>query len=299
MRKLFPLLIVFALLCAPLAAQDDYSQVQIETVPVADGIHMLVGAGGNIGVASGEDGIFLIDDQFAPLTEKIFAAVKDIDDGEVRFVLNTHWHFDHTGGNENMGKAGVLIVAHEKVRELMSVDQFLEAFQREIPAAPKAALPVVTFNDTITFHLNGEEIHAFHVEPAHTNGDSIVHFRNANVVHMGDTFFNGFYPFIDVQNGGGVVGMIAASDRVLAIVDEDTKIIPGHGPLASKKDLQAFRDMLQGVHDAIAPHVKAGKSLEEVQAADPLKAFNEVWGKGFLNAEVFTAIVYNGLKKNS
>ena len=295
MRKLSTLLIL-VLLCAPLAAQD-YSQVQIETVPVADGIHMLMGAGGNIGVASGEDGIFLIDDQFAPLTEKILAAVKNINDGEVRFVLNTHWHFDHTGGNENLGNAGVLIVAHENVRELMSVDQFLEAFQREIPAAPKAALPVVTFNDTVTFHLNGEEIHAFHVDPAHTNGDSIVHFRNANVVHMGDTYFNGIYPFIDVQNGGGIVGMIAASDRVLAMIDDETKIIPGHGPLSNKAELQAFRDMLQAAHDAIAPHVKAGKSLEEVQAADPLKALNDPWGKGFLNPETFTTIVYASLKK--
>ena len=152
----------------------------------------------------GPDGVFLIDDQYAPLTDKIKAAIATVSDKPVRFVLNTHWHGDHTGGNENLGQAGALIVAHDNVRVRMSVEQFREAFGQKVPAAPKAALPVVTFNDTVTFHLNDQEIHAFHVAPAHTDGDTVIHFRTADVIHTGDVFFNGLYPFIDVGSGGGI-----------------------------------------------------------------------------------------------
>ena len=213
----------------PVKAQQDLENVQIKTIPVADSIYMLIGQGGNIGVSAGDDGIFLIDDQFAPLTGKIRAAVGKISKEPIRFLINTHWHFDHTGGNENLGKAGVVIVAHDNVRQQMSVDQFIELFNREIPASPSIALPVITFNDTTTFHLNGSTIHAFHVEFAHTDGDSVIHFREANVIHTGDVYFNGIYPFIDVDSGGSINGMIAAVNRILALCDDQTKIIPGHG----------------------------------------------------------------------
>ena len=288
--------VVITGLGVPAVAQDDFSQVEIKTMKVTDGIYMLEGAGGNIGVSAGEDGVFLIDDQFAPLTEKIRAAVGEISDGPIRFVLNTHWHFDHTGGNENLGKAGVLIVAHDNVRERMSTEQFLAAFNRVEPAAPQDALPVVTFNDTVTFHLNDEEIHAFHVPPAHTDGDSVVHFKTANVVHMGDLFFNGMYPFIDTSSGGGINGVVAAADRVLAMIGDDTKIIPGHGPLATKKDLAAYHEMLRGVRDAMAKLVAEDKSKEEVLAAKPTAPWDEKWGGGFMNPETFTGIVYDSLK---
>ena len=182
----------------------------------------------------GKSGTYLIDDQYAPLSDKILAAIKAITPDPVRFVVNTHWHGDHTGGNENMGKAGALLVAHENVRRRMSTEQFMAAMGRKIPPSPEEALPVVTFTDAMTFHWNGDEIRVYHVPPAHTDGDSIVHFVKADVVHMGDIFFNGGYPFIDTSSGGRVDGVIEAADRVLAGIGEKTRIIPGHGPLGSE-----------------------------------------------------------------
>jgi glyoxylase-like metal-dependent hydrolase (beta-lactamase superfamily II) len=279
-----------------LLAQQDMSDVEIETHLAGDGVWMLVGRGGNIGVSAGEDGIFLIDDQYAPLTEKIRAAVARINDRPIRFVLNTHWHGDHTGGNENLGQAGALIVAHENVRERMSVEQFMERFDRTVPASPEAALPVVTYTDAVTFHLNGDEIHAFHVAPAHTDGDSVVHFRKANVLHMGDVFFHGTYPFIDLGSGGSAPGVLDAVNRALELADGETKVIPGHGPLADKAALTAYRDMLQAVIGRVEALVAEGKSLEEVQAAKPSAAYDEAWGGGFIGSDVFVAAVYESVK---
>jgi glyoxylase-like metal-dependent hydrolase (beta-lactamase superfamily II) len=222
-----------------------------------------------------------------------------LSDKPVRFVLNTHWHGDHTGGNENLAKAGVLIVAHDRVRARLSTEQFMEAFNRKVPPLPREALPVITFNDSVTFHLNNEEIRIFHVPPAHTDGDSIVHFPGANVVHMGDTFFNGLYPFIDVSAGGSINGLIDAVEGVMKKIDEETKVIPGHGPLSNKKELSAFRDMLKGVRDKIAPMVDAGKSLQEVIETRPTAEFDEAWGKGFLKPEQFVGIVYESLRRRS
>ncbi|MCP4249053.1 MAG: MBL fold metallo-hydrolase, partial [bacterium] len=226
LRQLGSIIVAIAAGTAPAGAQD-LEDVEIETTKVAENLYMLVGAGGNIGLSVGPDGAFLIDDQFAPLTEKITAAIKAVTEAPIRFVVNTHWHFDHTGGNENLGKAGAVIVAHENVRRRMSTEQFIAAFDRRVPASPPGALPVITFADAVTFHLNGDELHVFHVAPAHTDGDSIVHFRKANVLHLGDTFFDGMYPFIDVSAGGSIAGMIEAVDRALKLCDDKTKIIPG------------------------------------------------------------------------
>lgn len=279
-------------------AQSAFDGVEIQATHVAGSVHMLTGAGGNLGVSAGDDGVFLIDDQFAPLTDKILAAVKKISDAPLRFVLNTHWHDDHTGGNENLGKAGVLIVAHDNVRTRMTQEQFLEIFDSRTPPSPAGALPVVTFTDAVTFHLNGEEIHAFHVDPAHTDGDSIVHFRKANAVHMGDVYFAGMYPFIDTSTGGSIDGVIAAVERVLPMLDDATRIIGGHGPLSNKAELVAYRDMLRGVRGAVAPLVEAGKSVEEVVAAKPTAPWDEKWSKEyrFAQPDVFTKIVYDSLK---
>jgi glyoxylase-like metal-dependent hydrolase (beta-lactamase superfamily II) len=283
---------------APVAAQQNFDNVKIEAIPVADGIFMLTGSGGNIGLSVGDDAAFVIDDQYAPLTEKIKAAIAEKTDQPVRFVINTHWHSDHTGGNEKMGQGGAIIVAHENVRKRMSSEQFLAAFDTHVPAAPAIALPVVTFADSVTFHWNGDDIHVFHVAPGHTDGDSIIHFQKANVIHMGDTLFNGFYPFIDVSSGGNIDGMIAAEERVLALADDKTKIIPGHGPLADKTQLRANHDMLVTARDRIHKLVAAGKSRDEVVAAHPTADLDEEWGDGFLKPDVWVGIVYDGMTKD-
>ncbi|PYO65159.1 MAG: MBL fold metallo-hydrolase [Gemmatimonadetes bacterium] len=294
MRRLPVSVVLVLAAAAPAAAQVSYDTVQIRTVKVAEGVYMLMGAGGNIGVSVGSDGVILIDDQFAPLSDKIKAAVAALG-GPIRFLLNTHWHFDHTGGNENFAKSGVVIVAHENVRRRMSVEQFISALNRREPPSPAAALPVVTFTDAITFYLNGDSINVFHVAPAHTDGDAVIWFRKANVMHMGDTFFNGRYPLIDLSSGGSVDGMVAAADRVLALVDANTRIIPGHGPLGDRPALQTYRAMLATVRDRIRQAVAAGQTLEQVQAAKPTAEFDAIWGKGSITPARFVEIVYTDL----
>ncbi len=296
-RSILTGIVIAGALCLPVSAQTDWSQVEIKTIAVAPGIYMLEGAGGNIGVSAGDDGVVLIDDQFAPLTDKIRDAVTKISDQPIRFLFNTHWHSDHTGGNENFGKADTLLVAHDNVRKRLKAGGVVDFFKSDNPPAPEAALPVVTFDQTVTFHLNGGEIHAFHVPPAHTDGDAVIHFRQDNVVHMGDLYFNGMYPFIDYSSGGSIDGMIAAADRVLTMIDDDTHIIPGHGPLSNRSELAAYVEMLRGVRAAIAPLVDAGMSLEEVIAAKPTAAFDETWAKGFIPADGFAKIVFHTLKK--
>jgi glyoxylase-like metal-dependent hydrolase (beta-lactamase superfamily II) len=285
------------LLPVPVLAQD-WDAVQIEAQEVAEGVYMLTGQGGNLGLSVGEDGVFLIDDQFAPLTDKILAAIRAITPEPVRFVFNTHWHGDHTGGNENLGEAGALLVAHENVRTRLSMDQVLERVGRPVteqPAAPEGAWPVVTFTEDVTFHLNGDDLHAFHVANAHTDGDAIVHFRRANVVHMGDTFFLGRFPFIDTATGGTIDGLIAAVGTALAVMDADTKIIPGHGPLAGREDLRSYRDGLKAMRDRVATLVAAGRSLEDVQAARPTADYAERWQQDEAAERSFTETLYRSL----
>ena len=277
-------------------AQDEWADVKIEVVPIKDSLYMLVGRGGNIGLSTGSDGSFLVDDQFAPLTERIEAAIRTVTDDGVRFLVNTHFHGDHTGGNENFGKSGTMIVAHENVRERMSVDQFREILrQDETPASPPDALPRITFTDAVTFHWNGEEIRIFHVHHAHTDGDSIIYFAKAGVFHMGDNFFNGMYPFIDIDFGGNVNGMIHAAARVLALSNSETKIIPGHGDLASADDLRAYRDMLIAVRDKVQTMINEGMTIEQVVAAKPTVSFDGPW-EGRI--ERFVRAVYYSLQKS-
>ncbi|HJS22339.1 MAG TPA: MBL fold metallo-hydrolase [Steroidobacteraceae bacterium] len=289
---------VAALFVMPAAmAQQDMSKVVIESQQLAEGLYMLTGAGGNIGASVGEDGIVIIDDQFQELTPRIQEALAKLSPKPVRFVINTHWHFDHVGGNENFAKAGAVILAHGNVRRRMSTTQFIKMFNREMQPSPSAALPVVTFDQDVTLHLNGEELYVFHVDNAHTDGDSLILFRKANVLHTGDTLFNGFYPFIDSDSGGSIDGMIASADKVLGIVNEQTKIIPGHGPLAAPKDLKAFRDMLASLRDKVAALIREGKTLEQAVAANPTKDLDPVWGKGFLKPEQVVQMVYTDLKR--
>ncbi len=277
------------------AASAQLEDVEIRTVPVAPGVHMLVGSGGNIGVSSGPDGVFLVDDQFAPLTEKIRAAVAAISKQPLRFVLNTHWHGDHTGGNENLAGQGAVIVAHDAVRRRMSSDQFIAAFERTVPASPTAALPVVTFGDDLTLHLNGDEIHALHVANAHTDGDAVVHFRRANAIHAGDVYFSGRYPFIDLSSGGSIDGLIAAVDRVLELADDATRIIPGHGELSNRRELASYRVMLAAARDRVRRALEAGKGAEELVESHPLADFETEWGGGFVSADDLVRTIYASL----
>ncbi len=278
-----------------LLANDHWDAVEIEPTSLSDTLYMLVGEGGNIGVSVGADGTFLIDDQYAPLSEKIIAAVKEMSGDMPTFLINTHWHGDHTGGNENFGTAGSIIVAHENVRAALESSKTIALFNLHKPPSPKAALPVITFQQGMTFHLNGDTVELVHVANAHTDGDTFVHFKKANVIHAGDTFFNGLYPFIDSSSGGSIDGMIAAADVILGLSNGDTKIIPGHGPLADKAALQAYRDMLATVRGTIQTMIDAGKTEAEIIAAQPTAAFDAEWGNGFLAPDLWVKVVYSSM----
>ncbi len=280
-------------LAAPVAAQD-VSNVEIKAQQLAPGVAVLFGAGGNIGVSYGEDGTVLVDDQFAPLTEKIQKAVADLGAQPVKFLINTHWHFDHSGGNENLGKAGAIIMAHDNVRIRLAAGATVAG--NVVPPAAKAALPIITYADGLKLHLNGEEVRVIHVDPAHTDGDSIIHWTKSNVIHMGDTFMLQIsFPFVDVGSGGNVRGFVAAADKVLAIADDQTKIIPGHGAMATKADLQNHRNMIATVIAKVEAGIKAGKTLDQIKASNPTDGFG-VNPKGFISADAFVETVYNQVK---
>jgi glyoxylase-like metal-dependent hydrolase (beta-lactamase superfamily II) len=281
---------------AALAQEQDFSKVKIETIPLAPNLYMLMGSGGNMVVSTGKDGAVLVDTEYAPLNAKIRAAIKAAGGGDVKFVVNTHWHGDHTGGNEPFGKAGALIVAQDNVRVRMSSEQFMAALNQRSPASPAAALPTVTFATRATFHWNGNTVNVVHVENAHTDGDSFVQFANLNVLHTGDTYMKDTYPFIDRSSNGTLDGFIASAEKVLARADANTKIVPGHGALANRDDFQRFHDMLVGARKNIKALIDQGKSEDDVVAAKPTAEFDDFWGKGFMTPEQFTRFSYQGLK---
>ena len=289
MRRIAAWMLACALGTAlPAAGQRDWSKVEVGTTKLAEGVYMLTGVGGNMGLAIGEDAVFLIDDQYAPLTEKVQAVIARLTPKPVRFVLNTHWHGDHTGGNENLGKAGAIVVAHENVRRRMSSEQFSDFTKSATPPSPRAALPIVTFSGgMVAFHLNGGELRAIHMPNAHTDGDTVVHFVGADVIHMGDIFWNGMYPFIDVSSGGSVEGTIAGCDRALALTGPNTKVIPGHGPLGTVAELRAYRDMLATVSGRVRSQLAAGRSVAEIAASDASAEFDAKWSTRFIPGKRF------------
>jgi glyoxylase-like metal-dependent hydrolase (beta-lactamase superfamily II) len=290
---LLPILSLWTLGSSAAAQPADPAKVEIKVQRLGPSVAMLIGEGGNIGVSFGDDGVFLIDDQLANLSAKVRAAVATLSPKPIRFVFNTHWHGDHTGGNEALAGQGAIIVAHDNVRRRLSTEQFNAFKQKMIPPAPGKALPMITFDDELSFFLNGDELRVLHVERAHTDGDAIVFFKKANVVHMGDTLFNiGGYPFIDVRSGGTIGGYVTAADRVLALVDDHTQIIPGHGPVADRKTLVIWRDMLAMLRDRIAKLKAAHKTLAEAKAAHPTVEFNAAFGKGFIEADEMVEFVY-------
>ena len=271
---------------------QNFDTVEIKSNKLTESIYMLEGSGGNIGALVGNDGIIIIDDQFAPLTEKIKAALSKISNKPVKFVINTHFHGDHAGGNENFGGQGAIIVAHDNVRKRLSVDYLFEALKQTQKAYPYEALPKVTFADSVTFHMNGETVHVFYAKNAHTDGDVIIHFKGSNIFHTGDVFVRYGFPFIDQGAGGSIDGMIKAIEYLISITNDQSKIIPGHGAMSTKKDLIDYKNMLVTVRSRVADGMKQGKTLQQIADSDPLKGYVAVFDKYF-----FVESIYKSLKK--
>jgi glyoxylase-like metal-dependent hydrolase (beta-lactamase superfamily II) len=286
---------ILVLACPALAQPAPEEAVRIE--PVAGNIHVLYGQGGNIGISAGDDGVFLIDDQYAPATPQILEALAKLRPEPPRLVVNTHWHGDHTGGNENLAGKGSVIVAHDRVRERMSTEHFNEFFQRKTPPSAAAALPVVTFSDNLSLHFNGDEMRAVHVANAHTDGDVFIHFRKANVIHTGDLVFSGLYPFVDLDSGGSVAGVIAGVDRMLELADDKTQIIPGHGKVTDRTGLVAYRKLLADTSTRMRELVQAGRTVEEVVAAVPFAESDATYAWSFITAERYVRMLYRDAER--
>jgi glyoxylase-like metal-dependent hydrolase (beta-lactamase superfamily II) len=273
------------------AQQQDFSKVEIKVHPAAGNVYMLEGAGGNIGVSAGNDGILIVDDQYAPLAEKIRATLKGINQGKLKFILNTHWHGDHTGGNATFGPEAP-IIAQENVRKRLSTAQHVMG--NDVPASPAEALPVITFAESVSVHFNGEEIRVIHYPHGHTDGDSVIFFTKSNVVHMGDDFFAGRFPFVDLESGGSVQGMTAGVEKVLAQIPADAKVIPGHGPLSDVNGLKAYHHMLVETAAIVQKQIKAKKTLAQIKTAG-LPAEWKEWGSGFIKTDDWIEAIYNSL----
>ena len=297
MKKTLLLFSVLLLCCCAYSAsaQTDWSKVEIKVIKVAGNVYMLQGAGGNIGVSVGPDGILIVDDQFAPLADKIRAALKTLGEGKLKFVLNTHYHGDHTGGNVSFGPEAP-IIAQTNVRKRLSEEQKSKFFNRTTPPSPKEALPVITFDQAVSVFFNGEEIKVIHFPHGHTDGDSVIFFTGSNVVHMGDDFFNGKFPVVDLEAGGDIEGLIKNLTDIIAKLPAGVKIIPGHGPLSDVDGLKEFRRMLVETSDIVRKRIAAGKTLAQIKA-DGLPAEWKSWDGGFINNDRWLETLYNSLTK--
>lgn len=288
--------LVAAVVASAALAQQQVPEIEFETIN--DHLFMVVGLGGNLALSIGDDATFIVDDQMQPIIPKLRAAIAELTPRPVDFVLNTHWHFDHSGGNEAFGEAGALIVAHDNVYERMSTKQVNSLFGSVREPSPKAALPVITFDHTTTLHLNGDTIRATHLPAAHTDGDVLVHFVESNVYHLGDTFFTSAFPFFDIDSGGSVDGLIRAVDTVLAQVDAEAVIIPGHGHITDRDGLREYRHMLVTIRDRVAKLIAEGADRDAVIAAKPTAEFDARWGQSeFMPAERWLPLVYESLSK--
>lgn len=291
--KLIAALIVVAIATIPALAQTDWSKIEIKSTKVSGNVYMLEGAGGNIGVSVGPDGILIVDDQYAPLADKIKAALKTLGEGKLKFVLNTHWHGDHTGSNAAFGPEAP-VIAHDNVRKRLATEQKNEFFKRTTPPSPREALPIITFGHSLTVHFNGEEIRVIHFPQGHTDGDSIIFFTNSNVVHMGDHFFAGRFPFVDLDSGGNVEGFTKNVADVITKLPVGVKIIPGHGPLSTPDDLKLFHRMLIETTDIVRKKMAAGKTLAEMKT-EGLPAEWTSWGTGFIKTDMWIEIIHRSL----
>lgn len=268
------------------------AEYKITVTSISKNIYMLSGIGGNIGVLTGEDGTFIIDDKFAPMTDTVLKSIISIGGDSPKFIINTHYHDDHTGGNENMGKKGSIIIAQYNVRKRLISGAYSETFKHKTPPYPTVALPLITYSNKLQFHINGETIDIIHTPSAHTDGDSFIHFKDSNVIHTGDLLFNGYYPNIDASAGGSMRGIIKAIDQIIAIADENSKIIPGHGPLADKKDLLVYRDMLSITYRKLLKLKNSGVSAEDAIKQKPLEQFDTEWSDGVFSTDRWIKIIY-------
>jgi len=273
--------------------QQDFSKVQVKATKVAGNVYMLQGSGGNIGVSVGADGILIVDDQFAPLADKIRAALKELGQGKLRFILNTHWHGDHTGGNVVFGPEAT-IIAHDNVRKRLSTEQKSEVFKSTTPASPKEALPVITFGQSLSVHFNGEEIRVIHYPQGHTDGDSVIFFTTSNVIHLGDDFFAGRFPFVDLESGGSIEGLTKNIGEIITQIPDGAKLIPGHGPLSTIDDLKSYHRMLQQTTDIVRQKMTAGKTLEQIKS-EGLPEEWKPWGTGFIKTDLWIETIYKSL----
>ena len=271
------------------------AEPQIVVQPLSAGLHVISGAGSNVAVWHGPDGTLLVDDGVGALAPPLLAAVEKIAPGPVRVVISTHWHPDHTGGNEHLAASGSVLVAHDNVRVRLSEPQSVAAYDLEVPAAPAGALPIATFDDALSLHMNGDHLAALHVEAAHTDGDLVLWWEDANVVHVGDIYYSGMYPLIDLGSGGSLAGVVAALETVLSRIDSRTIVIPGHGPVSNRAELAAYRDMLVATGRRVRELVGEGRKLDEVLAARPTAAYDAAFGQGSMTAERFVGILYEDL----
>lgn len=269
------------------------AQDAITIQPIADNVYVFFGNGGNILVATGEDGTMIVDDQFAAVSDEIKEKIMNLDGGTIKFVLNTHWHQDHTGGNISFGDSAT-IISHTNVRKRLQTDQFIEFFNKTVEASPKQALPIITFDESITIHFNQHEVSVNHLSAGHTDGDSYVYFQDINVLHAGDQFFNGIFPFIDLTHGGNIQGYIQNVQRLIDVTNDGTVVVPGHGPVGGKAELKNFQQMLVETSRIVAAQIEAQKSLETIQTKGLGDTWKE-WGKGFLSESKWIEILYNGL----
>jgi glyoxylase-like metal-dependent hydrolase (beta-lactamase superfamily II) len=302
MKSLLKISLLSALIIAPFnVSSKEKPALSFASTEVAPGLHMLMGVGGftggNIGLSLGEDGVIMIDDSMPPMLDMMKAAIAKVTDKPVNFLINTHVHGDHTGNNEAMGNSGTHIVAHENLRRHL-INKGVRSEGKMIPA-PKAALPVITFSDEMNFHLNGNNAHIFHVANAHTDGDAVIHFKDLNVMHTGDTFFNGMFPYIDLTSGGSVDGYIAAQQKILSKANAQTKIIPGHGALADKSSLQSSVDMLVDSKKLISHLLAKGKTEAQIIKINPLAKYHDTWNWGFITTEKMTRQMVKGLSSSS
>ena len=270
--------------------------VEFTTFQLSDTVYMLRGRGGNVGISTGKDGLYIIDDQVKPITTQLLQAIRKISKKPIRFVINTHYHADHVGGNETIGDAGAVLIAHENIRKRMTTEQVSIFSNTTTPPYPQGALPVLTFNDRLSLHLNGETATAYYVASGHTDGDSIIHFPVSNVIHMGDMFFNGLYPYVDLDAGGSMQGLVAAADLALSMADESTRIIPGHGPLGITEDLKTYRDYLVQAGANVQALIDEDMSLQQIIAAKPTSEWDEALGKTWITPAQFVTFIYNSLQ---